>query len=1329
MLGDELDIYDDLDEFQEVEDKKSKELLALEEKYTAAQGEIEGLKAQNNKLTKQIKQMEVNLQNLLDTAKAEIKRKETLIAELRKEKDDICFRRKKAWGVEDTKPNQKRPRYDKTEILESPGPIHKRAKQEETGRNTSGLINTIHERSIENPFAVNSPKTDKTEIHKSLSPRHSRKPSTQHPSSNLVQEKSIEKPVKDSKQQPQNIVSHKSQSPSPIHDRKASPEHRCTDITQEKSINEPAKVTKTAKHSSRSPSPGHNRKPSRQHPSSNVVQEKSINEPAKVTNQKTAKHKSRSPSPGHSRKPSTHHRSSNVVPEKSINEPVKVTNQSVEKTVKHKSRSPSPGHSRKPSTHHRSSNVVQEKTMEKPAKGGNQQADKTIKHKSRSLSPGHSRKSSTQHRFTDSRSRERERQRERDRERGRRHEREVRRSRSPKRSKQDERYRKRVSNDKPNQRRRRSGSRSRQRTASSGTSREQSSNKVKSDTLKTLFGEETNDQDTFSNANTEGIMENESTTQVETLIQPVEPTLRLEMKKSHKTKGELKEINEPLAQFTSLVTSKESKINENYLNHSETGKSKINLDTKPLEETAIPGLNLLRSEDNDKEPISKQQNKAQCDAHFTPETVQLPQIPGLDLLTPANSTTEPNESKLENISASVEKPSLATIDKSEIPGDTNLKHKNESKCKDTEAPKPSLATIVKSEIPGLDLLPLENNEKDSNHKHKNESKLKDTEAPIQELDTHKHSNDIGKNGRIEESVSVSEPNKTEYVKTAHINPDSDKTQKGKEQTNKEIANKPEKKEEVVLPKSKVSKEDSVDHTKQNEKDQKVKPIVSKPERKESLITPEVKIFKEDAVDKKNKETDQSSKGLIAEIEDNESLISPELKISTDTSGDAEKQKDKKQTVCLTESLITPELKVLKENDRKEGKQTIKEIAVKSEEKDVASTESIPELKRIKKEQALSESSKTFIQTLDDSSKKENSEIINVVDMEQKTNSNENALQGTSKGKKGQTIFHAGLITPRRKPLKAGLVFSDDDEPTPKRPTPVKESKHTTPPGKSKDTNPEDQATSKPLTRAIQIIEDIRLPVMMDIEHIAVRVDGVEESVDIPLPPASVKVLPMTKPSTVMYAQPDSTKIDHNENDMVLEAALNVLTAIEESKDAYPPDRDMVEQQFGDISFEFDTLESALEQLHQTSPDESIVTSTSTKANQQPTAKQDLIKILSRSPNYESPIKIPTKLERATEKTPLKKRKINIMENSPIRPTIEPSATPENQDEHHVTIDETMNLSDNANSDSSIVTKRCSLGQSDYQFERINDEVILRVTRRPRRRRPPPSVSAVEIEQN
>ncbi|XP_017077159.1 golgin IMH1 isoform X2 [Drosophila eugracilis] len=97
----DLDIYDDLDDFQKAEDHKTKELLAWEVKYEKAQAEIQDLKIENKALGKKIKTMEVNLQNLLDTAKAEVKRKEALIAQLRKEKDDLCFRRKRGREVDE----------------------------------------------------------------------------------------------------------------------------------------------------------------------------------------------------------------------------------------------------------------------------------------------------------------------------------------------------------------------------------------------------------------------------------------------------------------------------------------------------------------------------------------------------------------------------------------------------------------------------------------------------------------------------------------------------------------------------------------------------------------------------------------------------------------------------------------------------------------------------------------------------------------------------------------------------------------------------------------------------------------------------------------------------------------------------------------------------------------------------------------------------------------------------------------------------------------------------------------------------------------------------
>jgi len=65
--------------------QKSKELHAWETKFANAQVEIKSYQELNKELKKKIKTMEINFQNLLDTAKAEIKRKDTLITQLRKE--------------------------------------------------------------------------------------------------------------------------------------------------------------------------------------------------------------------------------------------------------------------------------------------------------------------------------------------------------------------------------------------------------------------------------------------------------------------------------------------------------------------------------------------------------------------------------------------------------------------------------------------------------------------------------------------------------------------------------------------------------------------------------------------------------------------------------------------------------------------------------------------------------------------------------------------------------------------------------------------------------------------------------------------------------------------------------------------------------------------------------------------------------------------------------------------------------------------------------------------------------------------------------------------
>ncbi|XP_065720015.2 uncharacterized protein FLASH isoform X2 [Drosophila suzukii] len=266
---------------------------------------------------------------------------------------------------------------------------------------------------------------------------------------------------------------------------------------------------------------------------------------------------------------------------------------------------------------------------------------------------------------------------------------------------------------------------------------------------------------------------------------------------------------------------------------------------------------------------------------------------------------------------------------------------------------------------------------------------------------------------------------------------------------------------------------------------------------------------------------------------------------------------------------------------------------------------------------------------------------------------------------------------------------------------------------------------------IRIIEDIRLPEMADIDHIAVKVDSQCQTPTAITNSASsdqnivlVSVTPQErrdpictsyaddtpmKTADVLYAKPDSTKLDHNdENDeIILEAAMDLLTS---EKDA----PNTVDPSYPNLSIEEDAIEMALEQLHQQSPDETVVTSTSNRALQTP--KQNLVTILTRSPIQQSPLKSKTKSKKisptatpeklATEKTPLKKRKVNMDSPTEVPPV----------SRLDFTIDETLANSFGGD-DTSTVTKRCSLGHTDYQYEQIKDEVILRVKRRCRRRRP------------
>ncbi|XP_032571601.1 muscle M-line assembly protein unc-89 isoform X1 [Drosophila sechellia] len=258
---------------------------------------------------------------------------------------------------------------------------------------------------------------------------------------------------------------------------------------------------------------------------------------------------------------------------------------------------------------------------------------------------------------------------------------------------------------------------------------------------------------------------------------------------------------------------------------------------------------------------------------------------------------------------------------------------------------------------------------------------------------------------------------------------------------------------------------------------------------------------------------------------------------------------------------------------------------------------------------------------------------------------------------------------------------------------------------------------------VRIIEDIRLPNMADIDNFAVKVDNHGEAptavTDSALNQQNLATQDQTicaemkdptisissdespiKSATVLYAKPDSTKLDHSDehDEVILETAMDMLTkeqdAASNAESTYPK-----------LRIAEDAIDMALEQLHQQSPDETTVTSTSNRAQQTP---KSLITILTQTPKQGSPLRAVSPMETPkktdTEKTPLKKRKVN-MDSPPQVPA------------EDVTIDKT--LGDSLQKGSSTVTKRCSMGHTDYQYEQIKDEVILRVKRRGRRRKPTP----------
>lgn len=352
---------------------------------------------------------------------------------------------------------------------------------------------------------------------------------------------------------------------------------------------------------------------------------------------------------------------------------------------------------------------------------------------------------------------------------------------------------------------------------------------------------------------------------------------------------------------------------------------------------------------------------------------------------------------------------------------------------------------------------------------------------------------------------------------------------------------------------------------------------------------------------------------------------------------------------------------------------------------------------------------------------------------------------------------------------------EDDIPTPKRPT--------TPPGKEETfffqkrgafSEVNTLITKRPVRASmdIQIIEDIRLPVMMDIEHIAASVDRLGEKHEedelvqpnetvvrkkadgdienrmvqsdilknaIVTTTLSPKPLPLQ--TNVLYALPDSTRIDHNDDEIKVNADIEIVTTPEKLI------AENLNSSYLNLNLQSDNIEMTLEQLDQYSqrdiqPFEDTVTSTSMKS------PKDLIQILMQSPIQKAATVIGSNLKTSFNKVGARsarerKKTITItpetLENTPKRkikmsPThsqadkpIVPQTPPNTSKSGHcsasedITINETLDASalvehsNSENSETSTVTKRCSLGNSDYQFEKVNDQIVLRVTRRGSRR--------------
>ncbi|XP_041448091.1 enolase-phosphatase E1 [Drosophila obscura] len=1159
MLGDDddLNIYGDLDDFQNAEEKKSKELQAWETQCKGAQAEIECLKVENKALNKKIRAMEVNLQNLMDTAKAEIKRKESLITQLRKEKDDLCFRRKRGRADEDPK---------------AAGQEHKRSKLSEP---------------VTNKFKTALGNESKNTNHENERPR-------------MLAEEHVTNKFK-------TVVPTDSKST----------EHKRPKLLAEPATNK-----------------------------------------LKAESQEPRKHK-------------------------------------LEETVTNKFRI-EPRASDK-MNHQKSSTGGESRTHD----------NKDSKRTNRSRSPREDR-----HR--------RERRRSR--------------SRSAKRSHRHEHHRGRQSKDRSSKRR--SVSRSPNRTAAAKQSARQPDDRSKRTetqkeaTVTTLFGEETNDQ-VLASPNLEMIKKMKSNTSPATSVELYTPESQLQA---------------PIRGGDKPAKNEEISISDI------DGYFQVN----PLaKHCSLPASQVI--------PETLEQAEPKAGAFSWASNFDKQLIPGLDMICQLPSPIKNTTQQPEDVNLGTQK--IDAIEDCIIDHTEEVNTRHIEDCKPTESmgemeqeslslePVPAIpeapikdeGSPMDIEIPGTNITP--EAALHSETPSKDEDISMDIEAPSLNL--------------TPESEEKEETQITTPVDAATAQVDDASPELMKDAVDQATgAGTPTKRSDTILdddcptPRrpSEITEDQASEEIKAPTKCSAMNTILNDdcpPSGHASQITEVIEIIEDIRLpaivdieniaitvdvpfDSSEMTSDGNSESQDLNVVDGKIESEAELPVALDEDEDMQIEQETfgdetaadgledepapierpviaaqglENEITLAETPAfenlfteTPAIETLptathgSENDIPEAETPVIEAAV---------TETKNEMDIVSMDTPASESPQTLVTEIPFME----TPVVAVYESKNET---------------------CAMETPETETTVAAVYESNDEilvVETAAVETPVIE---------------ETPDIMETFVREIPFMEtpvvavyESRIECNAN-ETAAIQSTGIEIPI---LPPHgsihdSLIVAATSKPSSILYAQPDSTKTDNSE-DMVLEAAMNELTGEQE------PVPSAANTSYPNLTLAEDTIEMALQQLHQTSPDETKVTSTSNKSQKSP--QKDLAQILTASPLQLSPAKSTPKGRKTTpeklrvEKTPLKKRKIHMPEDLQTDELLVPQTPPPSQPSiahgieasptlEHVTIDETLDESPNRSfgSDTSVVTKRCSMGSTDYQFERINDEIVLRVSRRKRRPRPSPA---------